>query len=61
MMNGTDDDSEEIVQKVPTYYSAKSTLYRARRNQSQKLQASTIDIQIDGKWTETSTGERFIL
>ena len=49
MMNGTNDDSEEIVQKVPTYYSAKSTLYRARRKQAPKLQASTVDIQIDGR------------
>jgi hypothetical protein len=56
-----DADSKEIVQKLPTFYSSKSTLYRARRKQAPKLPASSIDIQLDGKWTETSTGERFLL
>jgi len=56
-----DADSKEIVQKLPTFYSSKSTLYRARRKQTPKLPASSIDIQLDGKWTETSTGERFLL
>ena len=51
----------EIVQKLPTFYSSKSTLYRARRKQTPKLPASPIDIQLDGKWTETSTGECFLL
>ena len=56
-----DADSKEIVQKLPTFYSSKSTLYRARRKQTPKLPASSIDIQLDGKWTETFTGERFLL
>ena len=56
-----DADSKEIVQKLPTFYSSKSTLYRARRKQTPQLPASSIDIQLDGKWTETSTGERFLL
>jgi hypothetical protein len=56
-----DADSKEIEQKLPTFYSSKSTLYRARRKQTPKLPASSIDIQLDEKWTETSTGERFLL
>ncbi len=42
-------------------HSAKSVLYRARRKQTPKLPTTTADIQLDGKWTQTTTGERFLL
>lgn len=59
--NEWDDDSREIVEKIPTFNSTKSALYRARRKQTPKLPTTTADIQLDGKWTQTTTGERFLL
>lgn len=56
-----DDDSREVVEKIPTFYSLKSTLYRARRKQTPKLPTTTTDIQLEGKWTQTTTGQQFLL
>lgn len=59
--NEWDDSSKAVVQHLPTFYSAKSSLYRARRKQTPPLPKTMTDINLKGRWTETSTGEQFLL
>ena len=56
-----DDTSREVVQHLPTFNSAKSSLYRARRKQTPPLPKTPAAITLEGKWTETATGDRFLL
>ena len=53
--------SKTVVQRIPTFNAAKSSLYRARRKQTPALPTIRDDIRIDGKWTEVATGDRFLL
>jgi hypothetical protein len=46
-----DDISKTVVQRIPTFNSAKSSLYRARRKQIPALPTTRDDIRLDGKWT----------
>lgn len=46
-------------QRLPTFNTAKSTLYRARRNQTPSLLKTIADIRQQGKWTETELGDIF--
>ena len=56
-----DDNAKTVVQRLPTFNSARSALYRARRKQTPKLPETLNDITLEGKWTETATGDRFLL
>ena len=56
-----DDFSKTVVQRIPTFNSAKSSLYRARRKQPPALPTTRDDIRFDGKWTEVATGDIFLL
>ena len=53
--------SKTVVQRIPTFNSAKSSLYRARRKQPPALPTTRDDIRLDGKWTEVATGDIFLL
>ncbi|XP_060065155.1 uncharacterized protein LOC132545490 [Ylistrum balloti] len=50
-----------VVQRLPTFYTAKPSLYRARRKQTPPLPKTLADITLDGRWIEASTGEPFLL
>lgn len=56
-----DDSAKTVVQRLPTFNSARSALYRARRKQTPKLPDTLADIRLEGKWTKTATGDRFLL
>ena len=56
-----DDISKTVVQRIPTFNSAKSSLYRARRKQPPALPTTRDDIRFDGKWIEVATGDIFLL
>lgn len=46
---------------LPNFNTAKSTLYRARRKQTLPLPKTVADIRLERKWTETETGQPFLL
>ncbi|XP_060086051.1 uncharacterized protein LOC132565428 [Ylistrum balloti] len=56
-----DEDCKAVVQRLPTFNTAKSSLYRARRKETPVLPKTLSDIRLEGKWTETSTRDRFLL
>jgi hypothetical protein len=55
------DTSREVIENLPTFNTAKSTLYRARRKQTPPLPKKIADIRLEDKWTETEVGDRFLL
>jgi hypothetical protein len=59
--NKWDDTSREVVERLPTFNSAKSSLYRIRRKQTPPLPRSMTDIASEGKWKQTATGDSFLL
>ena len=59
--NEWDDSCREVVEKIPTFNSTKSMLYRARIKQTHPIPKTKTDIFLDAKWTETATGDRFLL
>jgi hypothetical protein len=59
--NEWDDTSREVVERPSTFNSAKSSLYRSRRKQTPPLPRSMTDIALEGKWTQTATGDSFLL
>lgn len=59
--NEWDDTAKSVVQRLPTFNTAKSSLYRARRKETPALPKALGDITLEGKWTETITGQRFLL
>ena len=58
-------DCDEIVvdkiRRVPTFQACKSSLYRSRAKTIPKLPSSQEEINIDGPWSRTLAGERFLL
>ena len=56
-----DDTSRGVVERLPTFNSAKSSLYRSRRKQTPPLPRSMTDTALEGKWTQTATGGSFLL
>ncbi|KAK3088391.1 hypothetical protein FSP39_018554 [Pinctada imbricata] len=56
-----DDVSKQVVERLPTFNSSKSSLYRARRKTTPALPKTQSSITLDGKWTDTATGDRFLL
>jgi hypothetical protein len=56
-----DDDVEDMIRKMPTFESCRQSLYNNRSKLMPKLQTTQGDIDLEGSWTETSAGERFLL
>ena len=55
------DDTKNTVEKLPTFPSVKSSLYRVIRNVTTKLPKSQQNIILEEQWTRTTTGEAFLL
>jgi hypothetical protein len=56
-----DDSDADVIRQIPTFYSCRTALYHSRAKVMPKLPKSQADIELEGQWTETSTGERFLL
>jgi len=50
-----------VIKRIPTYYSVKSSLYRSRAKVIPKLPATQQAIHLQQQWTETLAGDRFLL
>ena len=56
-----DDDTQQIVEKIPTFVSCKSSLYRKRNTELPPQPATGQAIDLQGEWRETTTGNNFLL
>jgi len=56
-----DGDVENVISQIPTFYSCKTALYHSRSKTLPKLPATRTDIDLQGEWTETMTGQNFLL
>lgn len=56
-----DDSVEDMIRNIPTFQACKSSLYRKRSTTTPKLPTSPEDINLEGPWTCTSAGDRFLL
>lgn len=56
-----DDNTEQMVEKLPTFQSARSILYRQRSKLLPNLPATTNELDLQDQWVQTSTGEQFLL
>jgi len=56
-----DDIDADVAEKLPTYQSCHSSLYRQRSKTLPKLPKTTNEIDLQGEWTRTTAGERFLL
>ena len=54
-------DHEDVIAELPTFYESRMTFYRARNKETPKLPTTRTDIQLEGKWTRTLAGDRFLL
>jgi hypothetical protein len=54
-------DTASLVVNLPTYEGCKAQLYRQRSKTRPPLPKNRQDIRLDGEWTQTSTGQRFLL
>uniref|UniRef100_K1RNG1 Uncharacterized protein n=1 Tax=Magallana gigas TaxID=29159 RepID=K1RNG1_MAGGI len=52
---------QQRAHREAAFNTARSSLYRARRKQTPPLPKTTADIRLEGKWTETETGQPFLL
>jgi len=55
------DDTKNTVEQLPTFPSVKSSLYRGRRKVTPKLPKTHKNIILEGQWTQTTTGDEFLL
>lgn len=55
------DDTRQIVEQLPTYYSVKTSLYHQRSLSRPALPKTTADINLQDKWCTTTAGEQFLL
>ncbi|VDI62638.1 Hypothetical predicted protein [Mytilus galloprovincialis] len=46
--------------ELPTYYEKRMSLYRARHKDTLLLPITRIEVNLEGKWTQTSAGEQFL-
>ncbi|XP_076094650.1 uncharacterized protein LOC143065150 [Mytilus galloprovincialis] len=56
-----DNDSERLVQSMPTFTTCKTSLYPQRSKTIPQLPNSRQEINLEGKWRETTTGDNFLL
>ncbi|KAK3088597.1 hypothetical protein FSP39_021128, partial [Pinctada imbricata] len=54
-------DHNQILQSFPTFEGCKTALYHSRSKTRPTLPLTRHQIQLDGRWTETLAGERFLL
>ena len=54
-------DHDDVIAELPTFYQSRMSMYRARNKETPKLPSTRTDIQLEGKWTETLAGERFLV
>ena len=55
------EDVVDMIRQVPILNSCRSSLYRNRAKQLPKLPVTQNDINLDGPWSESSAGDRFLL
>ncbi|CAG2213979.1 unnamed protein product [Mytilus edulis] len=55
------DDTKQIVEQLPTYYSCKTSLYHQRALDRPVLPKTTIDIDLQDEWCLTTTRQQFLL
>ena len=55
------EENKTLAGRLPTFPSLKSTLYRSRRSRLPPLPQSREDVQIEGRWQKTLSGEQFLL
>lgn len=55
------DDTQQLVQQIPTFQSCKDQFYNQRHKTLPALPTSLADLQLQGEWTETTTGQQFLL
>ena len=55
------DDTRQIIEQLPTYYSCKTTLYHQRSINIPGLPKTTTDINLQYKWCLTTAGDQFLL
>ncbi|CAC5365570.1 unnamed protein product [Mytilus coruscus] len=53
-------DHDDVIAELPTYYEKRMSLYRARSKETPLLPITRIDVNLEGKWTQTSAGELFL-
>ena len=61
MLTHTRIHDETVVPSLPTFYSIHSSLYRGRAKTQPTLPKTRDEVNLTGSWTNTSTGERFLL
>ncbi|CAC5366627.1 unnamed protein product [Mytilus coruscus] len=54
-------DTNQLVEHIPTSYSCKDQLYNERHKILPALPTPVADITVDGEWAETTTGNLFYL
>jgi hypothetical protein len=55
------EDVVDMIRQVPILNSCRSSLHRNRAKQLPKLPVTQNDINLDGSWSESSAGDRFLL
>lgn len=56
-----DENAEKLVQSMPTFTTCKTSLYNQRGKNIPQLPATREDINLEGPWRETTTGDNFLL
>ena len=54
-------NNEELISNIQTLPSIKTALYRARRERLPQMPTNRDEISIEGEWSVTSKGKRFLL
>ena len=57
----SNDDTRQIIEQLPTYYSCKTALYHQRSLNIPGLPKTTTDINLHDKWCLTTAGDQFLL
>ncbi|VDI03734.1 Hypothetical predicted protein [Mytilus galloprovincialis] len=55
------DDTQELVENIPTFPSCKNIMYNKRKKNLPVLPKTVDQINIDGIWTRTTKGDPFLL
>ncbi|KAL5014241.1 hypothetical protein ScPMuIL_008511 [Solemya velum] len=55
------DDTQQLIQQIPTFLSCKDQFYNQRLKTLPALPTSLADLQLQGELTETTTGQQFLL
>jgi hypothetical protein len=56
-----DETVKDMIEKIPTLESCRQSLYNNRSKTLPKLPLRQRDIDLEGTWTQSTTGERFLL